>query len=428
MRMFVVLALLLLSPGAVAQESAAVAQLRRLLGDEVQLAFDRAAEVAGATVLTGVTLRRQNEVVRIVEARLEGLREDGITRLGLRGISVPGGDIPVTIEGMALEGLAIRRPAGGKVLAPEHVSADLLRIEGWRSEGPVPVRIGGVIVERFGGNRPGQANVTALEVRTPDMGVADRLSIARMGYAGLDAAELLGAIIAQRTPRRSPGQQSLEIEGVALTQGSVVVARLGALTLRGDITAGRPHTGGFAMRGLEVMPTPPLTDWMQRLGYARLGAEALLDASHDVAAQLLEVTRFSIELSDGGALGLTLRADQVPEEMTATQAQSARLISARLRYEDRSLLQRWIRNQASQQGITEAALRQQLVQASAAAMPGQRFAEARGAMARFLSGDVRVLELTAQPRAPLRLSQISGKPQSGLEGWRDMLGLVLTAR
>ena len=37
-------------------------------------------------------------------------------------------------------------------------------------------------------------------------------------------------------------------------------------------------------------------------------------------------------------------------------------------------------------------------------------------------------ELAANPRAPLRISLVSGKPQTSLEGWRNMFGLTLTAR
>ncbi|UPY37187.1 hypothetical protein [Sediminicoccus sp. KRV36] len=430
MRQILLAALLLLPMLAHAQEPAAVTQLRRLLGADVTLSFDRATatDVAGSAVLSGAVLRRQNESIRITEARLEGLRDDGIARLSLRGIAISGGDLPVTLERLDLEGLAIRRPAAGKTVQPGDVTADLLRLEGWRSTGPAPVNIGGLSIEGFGAGRTGQASLTALEILAPQMGVADRLTIARIAYAGLDAADLLGAVIAQRAPRRAPGRQSLEIEGVALSQGAAPIARLSALTLRGEITAGRPQTGAFALRGLEVMPTPPIADWMQRLGYATLGAEARLEATHDVTAQLLELSEFGIELRDVGELNLAFRADRVPEDMDASGAQSARLLSARLRYADRSVFQRWVRTQAAQERIAEAAFRQRLIGQSAAMLAGPRLADARNAVARFLRGEATVLELVAQPRAPLPISQISGKPQSSLDGWRDMFGLTLTAR
>jgi hypothetical protein len=47
---------------------------------------------------------------------------------------------------------------------------------------------------------------------------------------------------------------------------------------------------------------------------------------------------------------------------------------------------------------------------------------------RFLRGEASVLELAAQPRAPLAFSLVTGKPQSSVDGWRDMFGLTLTAR
>lgn len=430
MRQFFLIALLLWPGLAYAQEPAAISQLRRLLGADVTLTFDRATatDVAGSAVLTSAVLRRGAEVIRIAEARLEGLREDGIARLSLRGIVAAEVPWPVTLDRLDVEGLTIGRPAAGATLQPDGVRLDLLRLEGWRSAGDVPVNIGSIIIEGFGGNRAGQASLTALEVQLPQNGVTDRLTIARIAHAGLDVADLIGAAMAERSPRRGPGRQSLDIEGVALSLAQAPVARLSALTMRGEIAAGRPHTGSFALRGLEVTPNPLIAEWMQRLGYAGLAAEMRIEASHDVAAQILEFSEFGIELRDVGELHLSFRADRVPEDMDAAGAPNARLLAARLRYADRSLFQRWLRAEAAREGVTEAGLRQRLTEQSAALLSGPRLAEARGALARFLRGEANVLELAAQPRAPLALSIVTGKPQSTPEGWRNMFGLTLTTR
>jgi hypothetical protein len=432
----ILLAVLLLFPGLLfpglgqAQEPAAVTQLRRLLGADVTLSFERATatDVAGSAVLTAAVLRKGDETIRIAEARLEGLREDGIARLMLRGIAVSGGAFPVTLDRLDLEGLTVRRPAGGKAPDPEDVTADLLRMEGWRSAGETPVNIASISIEGFGRGRTGQAQLIGLEVNAAAMGVADRLTIARIAYAGLDAADLLSASIAQRAPRMLPGRQSLEFEGVALTQGGAPVARLSALSLRGELTPERNQSGSVALRGLEVMPTPPIAEWMQRLGYTGLAAEARLQAAHDVTAQVLDLSEFGIELRDVGELHFAIRGDRIPEGMNMSTAPAARLVSARLRYVDRSLFQRWIRTQAAQERIPEAALRRRLTEQSAAMLAGPRLADARSAIARFLRGEATVLELAAQPRAPLAFSLVTGKPQSSLDGWRDMFGLTLTAR
>lgn len=430
MRHLLLVALLLWPGLACAQEPAAISQLRRLLGADVTLTFERATatDVAGGAVLTAAVLRRGAEVIRIAEMRLEGLREDGIARLSLRGIVAAEVPFPVTLDRLDLEGLTIRMPAAGVTMQPHDVTLDLLRLEGWRSAGETPVNIGSILVEGFGGDRTGQANLTALEVQLPANGVTDRLTIARIAYAGLDVADLVGAAIAQRSPRRRPGRQSLDIEGVALSEGAAPVARLSALNLRAEVTEGRPETGGLVMRGLEVMPNPLIAEWMQRLGYARLAAEARTEMSHDITAQILDLPEFGIELRDVGELHLSFRADRVPVEMTAATAPNARLLAARLRYADHSLFRRWITTEAARERVTEAVLRQRLVQQSTALLPGPRLADARGALARFLRGEANVLELAAQPRAPLPFSQLTAKPPGSVDGWRDMLGLTLTAR
>jgi hypothetical protein len=430
MRHLLLAVLLSLLPGlARAQEPAAVTQLRRLLGPEVTLSFDRATatDVAGSAMLSGAVLRRRGETIRIVEARLEGLRDDGIARLSLRGVALEGGELPLTLDRLDLEGLTVPRPAPGKTLEPGDVRLDLLRLEGWRSAGDVPVNIGAVSLEGFGGGRTGQASLTAIEVRA-GMGIADRLTIARIAYAGLDVADLLSATMEQRAPRWGAGRQSLEIEGVALNQGGEALARLSAFSLRSEIAADRAHAGEMALRGLEVLPAPPHAEWMERLGYSTLAAEARLSGTHDVAGQVLELRTFDIQLRDVGELHFDFRADRVPEGMGLTTAPDARLVGARLRYADLSLFRRWLATEAARERIGEAALRQRLIQQSAALLPGPALAEARAGLARFVRGEATVLELAARPRAPLTLSLVTGKPQSSIEGWRNMFGLTLTAR
>ena len=411
------------------QEPAAVTLLRRLLGAEVQFTYDRvtATDIAGSALLSGAVLRKGTEVVRITEARLEGLSETGVARLSLRGIAVTG-ELPLTLDRLDLEGLTIRPPAAGQEFLPENVSFDVFRMEGWRSAGDVPVNLGALTVEGFGPGRTGQASLTALEVTTPSMLIADRLTIARIAYAGFDMNDVLTAVIAGRAPGRTPGRSSMEIEGVALSQGGAAVARLSALSLRGEILAGRPHIGSFALRGLELLPSPLIAGWMQRLGYERLGADIRLDASHDVAAQILEFSEVALELRDVGELHLAFRADRVPEGMDATNATSARLVSARLRYVDRSLFQRWLRTEAVAQGTPERQMRDTMIQQAAALLPGAGFAEARAALTRFLRGEATVLELAANPRVPMPFSQPTDKPPTNMEGWRNMFGLTLTAR
>jgi len=153
-----------------------------------------------------------------------------------------------------------------------------------------------------------------------------------------------------------------------------------------------------------------------------------LEASHDVAAQILEFSEIGLELRDVGELHFAFRADRVPENVDATNATSARLISARLRYVDRSVFQRWLRTEAVAQRTPERQLRDSMIQQAAALLPGASFTEARAALTRFLRGEATVLELAANPREPLEFSQPTAKPQASLEGWQNMFGLSLSAR
>ena len=411
-------------------EPHAVTQLRSLLGPDVVLRFQSATatDVSGGASLMGVSLRRGMQVINIAEARLEGLRNDGIARLSLRSVAIGGGAFPLTLDRLDLEGLTVQRPATGGPPSPEQVSADLMRVEGWRSGGTSPVNIGSILVENFGGGRAGQVNVTALEVRAPDLGVADRLTVARIAVAGVDTAEMLSAVMAQRPPRTSDGRASIDIEGVEVSQGGNAVARLSAFTLRGEVAPPRPRTGSLVIRGLEVLPVPPMAEWMQRFGYDRLRAEARVNATHDIATRQFNLQEFGIELRGIAELHLAMRLDGVDEDMTPAQRERARLISAVLRYGDQSLFERWVRSQATQERITEQALRQRLSQQAAVMLNGPTLASAREAAQRFIAGRATVLELAANPAGPLSFSMITAKPQTSLAGWQRMFGLTLTAR
>ncbi|TCI00983.1 hypothetical protein EJV46_00565 [Roseococcus sp. SYP-B2431] len=411
-------------------EPAAVTQLRRMLGSGVTLAYGAATatDVQGSAALTALVLTKGAETIRIAEARLEGLREDGIARLSLREIQIAGGQVPATLDRLDLEGLTVRRQPGGAPPKPTDVSANLLRMENWRSTGETPVNIGAINVENFGGGRPGSVNVTALEVGVRGAGPVERVAVARIAVSGLDAAEILGAIMEQRPPATLPGRSSLDIESVTVSQGGNVLGRLGAFTMRGEVAPGRPSTGAFTLRGLEVNPAPPHAEWMQRLDYTSLRAEARMEATHDATTGVLDMPVFSIELRDAGELSLAFRLDNVRENMTQQAAQNMRLISARLRYADLSLFRRWVRTAAQRENMPENAFRQRLAQQATAALSGPSLASARDAAQRFLRGDATVLELAANPRAPLSFGLAQRKPQRNLAGWQDMFGLTLTAR
>lgn len=419
-------------PGLAQQppEPAAVTQLRRMLGSGVTLAYGTATatDVQGGAALSAVVLTKGAETIRIAEARLEGLREDGIARLSLRDIQIAGGQVPATLDRLDLEGLTIRRQPGGAPPKPTDVSADLLRLENWRSTGDTPVNIGAVSVENFGAGRTGATNVTALEVGLRGAGPVDRLAIARIAFSGLDTAEILSAIMEQRPPATPPGRSSLDIESVSVSQAGNVIGRLGAFTMRGEVAPGRPSSGSFALRGLEVNPAPPHAEWMQRLDYTSLRAEARMEATHDTATGVLDMPVFSIELRDAGELSLAFRVDNIRENMDARSAENMRLISARLRYADLSLFRRWVRTAAQRDGTPENTFRQRLAQQATAALTGPTLASARDAVQRFLRGDATVLELAAAPRAPLSMGLVQRKPQRNLAGWQDMFGLTLTAR
>ncbi|WP_343894453.1 hypothetical protein, partial [Craurococcus roseus] len=427
------------APAAPADEPAAVARLRALLGPDTALTY-RSAETLdparGSARLLGVSMDGRGRRVAMEELTLDGLRDDGVGEATARAVTVRDGRNNAAVARLRLAGLSVRRPPPGAEVRPDMVRLDALRIEGLRMTGASDATVAEFSVEEYGAGRTGRVSMSGFDMRVPGSG--NRVAAARAAVRGLDLAAALTALAASEQPPRTPGGTfGLEVEGVSVRQGARALGGFGALRIAAETPLAGPESGTFALRDLRIEAFPGTADWLRRLGYDAVMADLTGESRFDGAAGRLELGSVSLAVREMGAIGLSMVLDGVSQRSAARRSadfEAARLVSATLRYVDQSLYARYVRQQARESRVPEEQVRRQ--HADTAEMMLGSFGQGaagmdavRAAVARFLRGEAREVEVTARPREPLPLGEMRGKPGEPPDAAvLDRLGLEAATR
>ncbi|MFC7544497.1 hypothetical protein ACFQU2_40805 [Siccirubricoccus deserti] len=428
---------------AIPGEPEALTRLRAMLGREVTLTYRALAPVdpaGGAVRLSGVSLRRGEITIGIEELTLDRPGEDQMGEAVALGVTIGGaGATPALIGRIQLEGFRLRRPAAGEALAPGDLTVDLLRLEGLAVQGETPFAIATLTVEDWAAGKPGRFTLTGLDVLTPAAGLVDRLRLGRIALRGYDLPTMLAAVIARTPPPQPGGEVGMEVEDVAATLGGAAIGSLGSLRISAEAPAGGvpggAQSGRIALRDLRVAPFPLIAPWLTRFGYTELTGDITIEARVDPAAERMDLSSFAVSARGMGGLGLSMQLEGVSTDpgRIADNAERMRLAGATLRYVDQSLFGRWVADQARQQRVPEARLREQYASmAAAAVIQGQRdagpLAPALAAVQRFLRGQARTLEVSLRPPQPVPVADFAGLGAAGPVEAQRRLGLEVTAQ
>jgi hypothetical protein len=185
-----------------------------------------------------------------------------------------------------------------------------------------------------------------------------------------------------------------------------------------------------------VASFPLIAPWLTRFGYTELTGDITIEARVDPAAERMDLSSFAISARGMGGLGLSMQLEGVSTDpgRMATNAERMRLAGATLRYMDQSLYGRWVADQARQQRVPEARLREQYASMAAAAVnqggrgPGP-LSTALEAVQRFLRGQAQSVEITLRPPQPIPLGEFGALGRAGsAEQLQRQLGLSATSR
>ncbi|WP_431268785.1 hypothetical protein [Dankookia sp. P2] len=411
----------------------AVARFRALLGAGTGLSY-RAAEpidpATGSVRLLGATLAREGGKAEIETLTLDGLAEARIGAASAREVTLTLGDTTARIARLELRGLAA--PGG----TPEALALDQLRLEILTVEGDASFAIAEAVLEDYAAGRPGRLTLAGIDALLPQAGLVDRVRVGRVALRGLDLPGSLSAMGSQTTPPRASAGYAMEIESLLGSLAGQPVGGFGSLRLQGDPPAGEIETGRLALRDLRVEPSPPLEDWLRRLGYPALLADLTAESRYDRARGRLELGSLSLAGREMGVLGLSLALEGVtPEAAEAQDWEQLRLAGLALRLLDQSLLGRVARDAARQGRTTEAQVREGWARQAAAMLGAGPRGPAPGgigpilvALQRFLRGEAKEVEVTARPPQPVALGELPAALMGGAAAVQRVLGLGAVAR
>ncbi|MBC7431712.1 MAG: hypothetical protein H7345_06550 [Rubritepida sp.] len=434
---------------ALAQDHPVVQQLRSMLPAGNTLTFARATPVAGTpegVTLENVVLTRGADRTTIATLTLVGLRPDGVTRLELRDLSAPMAGGPpggppagaVTIAGLEVTGLAVRRRPAGQRPQPDDVKLSTLRLENFAGPGRPTFAIARLTVSNWGIGRRTEGEVTGMNFTSIPDNPIDAFSVARVATAGLDIASLATAAMQSRAPGPQPaGRQSVALEGVVMRGGGVVLGGLQSLQVEGEADAQGSGTGRLALRGLTVERAPPTTAFFDTVGLERVDASMSFEGSYDATTGRLLLPAFALGVREVGAIALALGIDgYTPAAAQSNDTSRIRLLNARLRFADEGAYGRTLRAQARATATSEQALREQYASAlrNALRSPGPNPAPnlaldgLREVLLRFVRGEINVVELEARPAAPVPFSTLGPALQQGPAPLVRQLGITASGR
>jgi hypothetical protein len=421
---------------APANEPAAVARFRSLLGPGVRLTYSnaQALDAAGEQVrMSGVVLEREGKRATADEVTLNGLRNDGVAEAVIRGFATTEDGTQVRVAMVRIAGLTVPRDGSGAPPQPEQVRLESLRVEGVETSGAATVRLATASFENWVAGQPARFSLEGLEVsRIEDAGMVDAVRLARFAFSGVDIASLMGAVIRQDRPSSLVGRAAMEMDGLELAGGGRPVGRMTEMRIAADVT--KPDgsgTGTLAFRGIRVEATPIIAAWLTRFGYQAIDADITSATAYDGGSGRIEVGDISLAVREAGTLSLAVTLDGLTQErLQANEFDAARLISFAVRYADASLFQRFIAAQARESRTPEPQLREQMAAMAGGALsqPGaQGLDPVRDAVQRFIRGQARTIEIRANPPQPLGMEDAQRVPPNPVEAQRR-LGITATAQ
>ena len=415
-------------------EPESLTRLRRLLGPEAALDYAEAREEGAQLRLTDAVLDLGGQRLRAAELRAEGVREDGAALLALRDIAAEGADAGAAR--VELRDLAVG-PAVGRSLAALRTGAVL--VGGLRLPLGGRLTIAEATLDQWGTGRASRIEATGWRLALPAGGPVEEATLAHARIMASDPMEIIGRI---RGALANPDAPSLTTQGlleaslerIELRGGGKRLGGVGAATLRSQAGADGVASGGFALREMELTADSPLQAFLEPLGYRDgLRGDLSFEATQDEGRRRMSVDSLAFAVREVAALGFSLTMEGV-DSRTAMQADRSgvRLVAARLRFADISLLERWLAGEARKRGIAPAALRGEWVQQAAAALadpPRERGAMApiREPVLRFLRGEARQIEAALAPVQPVGVELFNNPPRDAAR-WRSALGLTVTAR
>lgn len=411
-----------------AEDPPALRALRDALPAGTTLTARVAEERDGALHLTDARLANAKGALTAARAVLRDAGRGGVRLLEAEGLALTDGTraASVTITGLVVP------PDPAMVEAWRLTEATLRGLE---TPGPEGLSLARLRVSGIGPGLVARAALEGLALRLGP-GPVERVALPR---ATLEATELLpqaramlDALEGRPVPEIPPSRYALRGEDLAVEGGGKRLGGVATIRLEGASPPGEPARGLMALEGMEVTGEGPAAPLLAQAGLRNLAGDFLLEARVEEASGRYAVSS-RLAVREVAALGLGLGLSGFTPEGAQAGLPEAALVSARLRFEEESLLARLAEAAGRDRKLPPARIRAEWAAAAEAALadpPRQRgaLAPVRAPVLRVLRGEARVLELAANPPAPLGREAFAALNPADLPGLVRALGLTASAR
>jgi hypothetical protein len=368
----------------------------------------------------------------------------------------PGGGDAFRLRRIALD--AVTLPLAGTEFDPAAFRAGRIAMEGIAAREAaqdIAVTLGRIELSDWIPGRP--TTLVAADLRAggpaPQLGAVE-IGLDRIEASGVDAAATLAAVLADRQiPDPFPGMpQRVAIEGLRGTAEGQPLLTLRRLVSEGRLDAGIA-SGSLVTDGFRLTLPRGQAAMLEALGYREIAGGIEIRGSVPRAGGRLDLDPVRVAWEQAATLTLATQLDGMPPvpepgaeldpDATAAQLAAAQLGGLTLTLRDHGLLGRVLTQQAREQRIPEARLREQWAQmALAMPIPGEPprrgappaagkdadpFAPMRQAIAAFIR-QPGTLEITLRPPKPLPFSELAGMAGEGPARSVERLGLSVVAR
>lgn len=424
-------------PPRMDNEPAALATLRELLSDDVQLGYGEARQDGEVLTLRDADLRRGAERILVQELILEAPGTEGLRRGEARNLRFEAPEAAVTLERLEIGGLAMLALRPGQEprdREPDQVALESLRVSGLevRERSGTRVTLASFDLTGWRAGQAGRVGLERLHVGLSGAPV-DGVRVASASVEGHDIAALLTSAVRNETPGAPPaGRQVYRVEGVQVMRGDQSVAGMGRFLVEGETRADGFSGGRLSVNEVVVERTEETGVVLDVVGLDRLSMDLTIDASWTPANERLDVSAFAFGVRDLGALALGWSMEGVNIENPGANPEALRLLQAQLRYADESLYERTLADQARRQNMTPAQVRDQHREMVTAVLtgpaPDSGLDGLREALLRFVGGQAREVEIIARPPAPVTLEAAQAAMMQGPAAAVALLGVRATAR
>ncbi len=401
--------------------------------------------------------------IRLDRLSVREARRAGIASGTLEGVEFAGGgpqEPSFQLGRVALDAIVL--PLSGDSFDPLAFRAGQVTVERFALRDPdkqVTMSLGRLALRDW---LPGRATSLLLEdarVAAPTSSVgAGEVGVSRIEAAGVDVARTLSALLqGVQIPDPLPGTpQRLLIERLDAALDGQRVFTLARLLTEGSLRDGMA-SGSLSADGMRAFPPPGQAAWLEGLGYKDVAGALEVRGSIPRAGGTLTIEPIRLEWENAAALSLSARlegmpgapAEGAPVDPDATVAQliAARIGGVVLTLRDHGLLGRLVAQQAREQRMPEARLREQWAQiAMAMPLPGGPPPARRGAapapgkdagadpmlpLRQAVAAFIRqpgTLEITLRPPKPVTFAEVGAAAGGNPAAVVQLLGLSAVAR